>query len=422
MHRDRPAEHSHTSAQGREAGSDASRPTPLTLIAGAVAGGDLRSVAAAAAAALSCPVAIAVPALGAPVLAPEQPLAAGVAAALLEHAGDMIAERTRTLPEPIVDSVAVQIADEVVGIVGALRPAPQAAPGADRMTAGERRAWLQAAAAAASVNALIRELHGAEPGGSAADLLAELAVGPPVDLQAFLARCRRLGVELTGGGIAVCARRPARDGAGAELTVADRALAFELRHRGSALAEPRGRDRLIALVADESAERMLSERLLKLGLAIAVSAPRRDPALLHEALVEAELLAELGLDQHTAAGLRETYRLLIGVLLRDRAELEDLHDRTVAPLSEYDSFHDTELVGTLRAFLSHDGSTTGTAEAMALHRHTVGYRLSRVAEVSGLSPYESDGRERLSLGIKAQTILEAQRRRQDRARPGSNFH
>ena len=43
---------------------------------------------------------------------------------------------------------------------------------------------------------------------------------------------------------------------------------------------------------------------------------------------------------------------------------------------------------------------------MRLHRHTVGYRLSRVQEVSGLSPYESDGRERLSLGLKAHQILE----------------
>ena len=48
---------------------------------------------------------------------------------------------------------------------------------------------------------------------------------------------------------------------------------------------------------------------------------------------------------------------------------------------------------------------------MALHRHTVGYRLSRVHEVSGLSPYESDGRERLSLGLKAHQILEADERR-----------
>jgi DNA-binding PucR family transcriptional regulator len=51
---------------------------------------------------------------------------------------------------------------------------------------------------------------------------------------------------------------------------------------------------------------------------------------------------------------------------------------------------------------------------MHLHRHTVGYRLTRVQEVSGLSPYETDGRERLSLGLKAHQILEADRRRGER--------
>ena len=110
------------------------------------------------------------------------------------------------------------------------------------------------------------------------------------------------------------------------------------------------------------------------------------------------------------AGQDETYRLLIGVLMRDGAELRQLRDTTITPLADYDDRHDTELLATLRAFLAHDGSTTETAEAMKLHRHTVGYRLSRVHEVSGLSPYESDGRERLSLGIKAHHILDAEQR------------
>ena len=47
---------------------------------------------------------------------------------------------------------------------------------------------------------------------------------------------------------------------------------------------------------------------------------------------------------------------------------------------------------------------------MGLHRHTVGYRLARVHEVSGLSPHESDGRERLGLGLKAHQMLEAEQR------------
>jgi purine catabolism regulator len=124
-------------------------------------------------------------------------------------------------------------------------------------------------------------------------------------------------------------------------------------------------------------------------------------------LREAELLRELG---PGANGQEQTYRLLVGVLLTNPAELEGLRAETVSPLMAYDAEHGTELVSTLREFLLHDGSTTETAERMQLHRHTVGYRLARVHEVSGLSPYESDGRERLSLGLKADQILAANRR------------
>jgi DNA-binding PucR family transcriptional regulator len=143
-----------------------------------------------------------------------------------------------------------------------------------------------------------------------------------------------------------------------------------------------------------------------LGTRVAVSAPRRDPALLHEALIEAELLLEL-----PASAEEDTYRLLIGVLLRDRDELELLVGGTIAPIAAYDAKHDTELLATLESFLAHHGSTTEAAEAMSLHRHTIGYRLARAHEVSGLSPYESAGRERLSLGLKAQQILDAYQRR-----------
>ncbi len=103
----------------------------------------------------------------------------------------------------------------------------------------------------------------------------------------------------------------------------------------------------------------------------------------------------------------DTYRLLIGVLIRNPEELRELRASTIAPLEAYDNAHDTELLATLRTFLANHGSTSATAAAMRLHRHTVGYRLARVQEVSGLSPYESDGRERLSLGLKADGIFGA---------------
>ena len=108
-------------------------------------------------------------------------------------------------------------------------------------------------------------------------------------------------------------------------------------------------------MAAHDASEALTERLREAGLSAVASAARRAPARLHEALLEAELLGELGAQSSRPAGAAETYRLLIGVLLRDPVELEQLRDRTVWPLVDYDSVHDTELVATLRAFLSTTG-------------------------------------------------------------------
>ena len=408
-----PAEDSRSSAQGREAQTAASRPTPLTLVADAVAGEDLASVATTVARALSCPVAIAIPALGEPVVSPPGSLDAATSAAITARAATVAGsgaangngDEPRDAPSPscIGEAVEVRIADQVVGIVAAVATQPAAS-----RPAAERRAWLEAAAAAASVTALLREAHvGAAGGADGTELLAELSAGEPGDVGALLARARRLGAELDFGAVAICARRPP----GAE----GRPLNGELHHGTGALIAARGPGRLLALVpltaeGDPEPAHALARRLRDDGWSASVSAARRDPAQLHQSVLEAELLTELGRDDDDA-GRDDTYRLLIGVLLRDRDELCQLREHTVSPLAEYDARHDTELLATLQAFLTHDGSTTETAEAMALHRHTVGYRLSRVHEVSGLSPYASDGRERLGLGIKAQRILEADRRR-----------
>jgi purine catabolism regulator len=188
-------------------------------------------------------------------------------------------------------------------------------------------------------------------------------------------------------------------------------------HHGVLMAEIAA-SRLLGLMplatnpAVEESATALAAAMRALDLEVALSAPRRELAALHEALREAELLLELAISPDAALSAQEeTYRLLIGVLLRDPDELEQLRARTISRLVAYDYEHDTELVATLQAFLLHHGSTTETAEAMSLHRHTVGYRLARVHEVSGLSPYESDGRERLSLGLKADQILAADLRR-----------
>jgi hypothetical protein len=400
---------SQRSAQDRGADDTAPRSTPLTLVAGAVAGGDLQSVASTAGEALRRPVVIAIPALGAPVLSPPDSLPESDTDAILNHAGAVIAGVNGSVPDAIAEAVPVQIGDQVVGIVVAAGRAPPSADGA--ASSLEQRAWLEAAAAAASVTALIREAHGAAD--SAQALLTELAAAPPQDQAAFLARARRLGHELSSGAVAICGW-PAVPGDGDPTPGASTAVEALSSNGGPpVLVASRPGGRVLALVPltdGQPSPVELAERLRAGGFDVCLSSPRRDPALLYPAVVEAELLVELAASV-SPARQDETFRLLIGVLLRDRHELEQLRDHTITPLADYDARHDTELLATLHAFLAHDGSTTETAEAMSLHRHTVGYRLSRVHEVSGLSPYESDGRERLSLGIKAHEILDAEGRR-----------
>ncbi len=385
----------------RGVASAAPRATPLTMVSGAVAGDDLQSVAGSAAEALGRAVAIALPGRGAVVVWPVDAAAPEVVRELAEHASSVIGGVSGKSPQALADWVPIQIGREIVGIVAALGERPLQA---------EERAWLEAAAAAAAVTALMRETHEGDLEQSRKALLRALSTGRVADVTTLAAQARRLGFDLDSGAVAICAQWP--PGGEAELPPVQSMLLAELSG---------GRVLGLSPLADASGDgasagaEVVAAQLRELGMEAAVSAPRGDLAALHEALREAELMVELAAaPEALLAGQEETYRLLIGVLLRDSAEVELLRERTIAPLEAYDREHDTELLATLQAFLAHHGSTTETAEAMSLHRHTVGYRLSRVQEVSGLSPYESDGRERLSLGLKAHQILEADRRRSQR--------
>jgi DNA-binding PucR family transcriptional regulator len=78
---------------------------------------------------------------------------------------------------------------------------------------------------------------------------------------------------------------------------------------------------------------------------------------------------------------------------------------TVAPLVRYDEQYATDLVGTLDAYLGANCNMNSTAQTIHAHRHTVGYRLERVKELTGLDPLRSEDRERLGLGLKAYRII-----------------
>jgi hypothetical protein len=111
------------------------------------------------------------------------------------------------------------------------------------------------------------------------------------------------------------------------------------------------------------------------------------------------------------------YRLLLS---QDPAELQRFYEETIAPLAAYDEQYETELVATVEAFLDADGNVAATSQRLFTHRHTVRYRLDRVRELTELDVGSSDGREKLSLGLKAMRVLGIHARGGPALEPGTS--
>ena len=65
------------------------------------------------------------------------------------------------------------------------------------------------------------------------------------------------------------------------------------------------------------------------------------------------------------------------------------------------------LLETLDAWLRHQGSRSAVAEALNLHRNSVGYRMSRVRALLGIDPLNADAGLRLQSALVARTVLQA---------------
>src|SRR5438445_12139646 len=124
MRRSRPLQSKTGPGVVRGVASAAPRATPLTMVSAAVAGDDLHGVAGSASEALGCPVAIALPAFGPPVVWPADANASASAQALAEHAEALIRGDASEQPPGVSELVPVRIGPEVIGVVAALGDAP----------------------------------------------------------------------------------------------------------------------------------------------------------------------------------------------------------------------------------------------------------------------------------------------------------
>jgi sugar diacid utilization regulator len=146
------------------------------------------------------------------------------------------------------------------------------------------------------------------------------------------------------------------------------------------------------------------------GFSFAMGRSRRveDPLQLNRAFNEALLALNVaeGDSERRQLAYDETgtYQLLLPYM-SDPAELNRFYEETVRPLVAYDEQYETDLLGTLAAFLECDANVNATASRLITHRHTIRYRFERVRELTGLDVSSTDGREKLSLGLKAMRVL-----------------
>ena len=172
-----------------------------------------------------------------------------------------------------------------------------------------------------------------------------------------------------------------------------------------------GGDEAMAARAAEAVLNEMEASLAGYTFALGRSRVTEDPTELPRAASEALLAANVaqGSADGTTLAFDQTgaYRLLLSAMSENPSELQRFYAETVEPLVAYDEQYETDLVRTLETFLEADGNVAGTAQRLFTHRHTIYYRLERVRELSGLDVSSSDGREKLSLGLKAMRVLES---------------
>jgi PucR C-terminal helix-turn-helix domain/GGDEF-like domain len=251
---------------------------------------------------------------------------------------------------------------------------------------------------------------------------AVLRQGGFADRADLLARGSEIGVDVAAGGSVIVVRAhpraPTEDDWRTRLHALASRGARSVAPGAIAAANPETAGEVVVLVPDsdgEAGRRAAAAILRELesglpGFAFALGRSRHTPEPLElpragsEALLAANVVegdperAELGYEE------TGTYQLLLPHM-SDPAELRRFYDETVRPLAAYDEQYETDLLGTLATFLDCDANVNATAARLFTHRHTVRYRFERVRDLTGLDVSSTDGREKLSLGLKAMRVL-----------------
>jgi sugar diacid utilization regulator/GAF domain-containing protein len=248
------------------------------------------------------------------------------------------------------------------------------------------------------------------------DLVSELIRGATTDTASLLARGDRLGSDLRLPQTVIVAR-PCEDddAATTQLLRTVQALVSSL-PRPKPLMALRGK--LVVVVAPASqpqAGDVLAERIRSAGgralpgiVRVAISDLATSLDRLRAAFRAAHGLLRLVPHAPDERVLTVSAAGMVGLLLSDvdPRHMGSLATRWIAPLREYDQDRNTELVATLRAYLTHDLNTNATAAALYIHPNTVGLRIKRIESVLGLSLTKVDHLTTLRTALAVDDVIQ----------------
>lgn len=147
------------------------------------------------------------------------------------------------------------------------------------------------------------------------------------------------------------------------------------------------------LRGDEWFLEQLEELLTREELVAGISRPLISVESIPDFNRQAESAADLGRRFHPERMIHfyDSYAIYYALeLVRDRENMLQFCHSAIVLLRDYDRVHETELMESLRVYLTHNRSIGESAAALYIHRNTMNYRIARINELTGVDLSDPD--------------------------------
>ncbi|MFF5917627.1 helix-turn-helix domain-containing protein [Streptomyces flavochromogenes] len=283
---------------------------------------------------------------------------------------------------------------------------------------GEDERLLELAAQSVAFLLLMRRSTAVAEGPVRDELLDDLIADPPHAPQQIAQRARRLGVDLRRPHVLVLARPEGGEQGRAVVWASSYA------YRLSGLKTVQGGCIVLLLpgIDASAAARAVADELSPLlghPVSVAAAGPGQSPdgvARMHQEAGRClDAMSALG-GTGSAASVQDLG--FLGLLLSDDNDVDGFVEAAIGPVLDYDAERFTDLTHTLEAYFASGGSPTNAAEALHVHPNTVSRRLERIGELLGPEWQKPGQVLEVQLALRLQRTREVLARGRAAADPG----